>query len=170
MITLRALGEEDLPAYKALRDAMLDAHPDAFTSDAATEAQRSVDSYRSRVGDSANESGHFTLGAFRDGQLVGALSCERDDRLKVRHIGHIVGMMVAPQARGEGVGRALLHECIARARRSRGLELLTLSVTASNEAARRLYLGAGFRSYGLLEHAIKLGRDYHAKELMALAL
>jgi len=170
MIGLRALGPDDLPAYKALRDAMLDAHPDAFTSDAATEAQRSIDSYRSRLGDGADDCGHFTIGAFLDGQLVGALSCERDDRLKVRHIGHIVGMMVAPPARGQGVGAALLRESIARARRVPGLELLTLSVTASNEVARCLYVGAGFHSYGRLEHAIKLGHDYHAKELMVLAL
>ena len=34
VFAVRALGEADLPAYKALRDEMLEAHPDAFTSDA----------------------------------------------------------------------------------------------------------------------------------------
>jgi ribosomal protein S18 acetylase RimI-like enzyme len=170
LIIVRALTEANLPAYKALRDSMLEAHPDAFTSDAMTEALRSVDSYRSRLGTDRPGGGHFTLGAFAGGTLVGALSCERDERLKVRHIGHIVGMMVSPAARGRGVGRALLNECIALARRSPGLELLTLSVTASNATARGLYLSAGFRSYGLLQRAIKLGDAYHDKELMALSL
>jgi len=159
------LVEEDLPAYKALRDSMLEAHPDAFTSDALTEARRTPESYRSRI-----DGPHFTLGAFDGDELVGAISCERDERLKVRHIGHVVGMMVAPAARGRGVGAALLDACIACARQAGGLEQLTLSVTASNGAARRLYLSAGFRSYGLLERAIKLGDAYLAKELMSLAL
>ena len=163
-ITVRPLVESDLPAYKALRDSMLGAHPDAFTSDAATEAQRAPESYRSRIGGP-----HFTLGAFDGDELVGAISCERDERVKVRHIGHIVGMMVAPATRGRGVGAALVDACIVRARQAGGVEMLALSVTASNAAARRLYLSAGFRSYGLLEHAIKLGDAYLAKELMSLA-
>jgi ribosomal protein S18 acetylase RimI-like enzyme len=164
-ISVRALVEDDLAAYKVLRDSMLDAHPDAFTSDAPTEAQRAPESYRSRIGSS-----HFTLGAFDGEQMVGAISCERDERLKVRHIGHIVGMMVVPSARGRGVGAALLDACIARARQANGIEMLTLSVTASNGAARRLYSSAGFRSYGLLERAIKLDGAYLAKELMSLVL
>ena len=164
-ISCRALVEADLGAYKSLRDAMLQAHPDAFTSDAATEALRLPDSYRSRVC-----SPHYTFGAFDGQTLVGAISCERDQRMKVRHIGHIFGMMVAPVARGRGVGEALLEACIARSRETEGMQLLTLSVTASNEVARRLYLRAGFRSYGLLEHAIKVGDAYFAKELMSLAL
>ena len=37
---IRPLAVADLPTYKALRDAMLIAHPEAFTSDAATEARK----------------------------------------------------------------------------------------------------------------------------------
>ena len=39
-LTIRRMATRDLRAYKALRDAMLEAHPEAFTSDAMTERHR----------------------------------------------------------------------------------------------------------------------------------
>ena len=74
-LAIRALGEADLAAYKALRDHALAHHEEAFTSDAATEAQRSAESYRARLGNSPE--GSYTLGAWRGDRLVGAISCER---------------------------------------------------------------------------------------------
>ena len=168
-VTVRALVEADLPSYKALRDAMLEQHPDAFTSDAEADRGRSAGSYRSRLGQ-AEDGPRFTLGAFIDDTLVGAISCERDERLKVRHVGHIIGMMVSAEARGRGIGRALLRECIARARKCADLEMLTLSVTASNAPAVALYAAEGFVDYGLLRNAIKLGERHYDKALMSLAL
>ncbi len=76
--------------------------------------------------------------AWRGERLVGAVTCERDSRIKVSHIGKIVGMMVVPDLRGSGIGRALLVACVARAR-ERGLVVLTLSVTSDNACAVDLY-------------------------------
>jgi GNAT superfamily N-acetyltransferase len=112
-LRVRALGEADLEAYKALRDHALAHHEEAFTSDAATASQRAASSYRARLGDSVE--GDFTLGAWRGDRLVGAITCERDARSKVRHIGHVVGTMVLRDEQGQGVGRALLDALIARA-------------------------------------------------------
>jgi len=169
-VALRALAVDDLPAYKALRDETLARHPEAFTSDAATEQARAPSAYLPRLGLDRPDGGQFTLGAWRDGRLVGAVTCEREARMKVRHIGHLTGMMVRAEARGAGIGRRLLDACIAEARRARGIELLTLSVTSTNEPAVHLYETAGFRRYGRLPHALKVGRAYHDKDLMMLAL
>jgi ribosomal protein S18 acetylase RimI-like enzyme len=167
--TLRRLGADDLVAYKALRDATLAAHEDAFTSDAESEARKVPSDYRSRFGLDRIDAGQFTVGAFVGARLVGALSCEREPRRKVRHLGHVVGMMVEPGHRRRGVGRALLQDCIGRARLAPGLEILTLSVTAGNPA-ERLYEGFGFVRYGVLRHALKIDHAYHDKHLMSLAL
>jgi ribosomal protein S18 acetylase RimI-like enzyme len=169
-VIVRRLGRADVEAYKALRDAMLEAHPDAFTSDAPTERRKAATAYLGRLGLDRPEGGHFTLGAFQGEALVGAISCERDERVKVRHIGHVVGMMVCPPARGAGVARMLLDHCLALVRETDGMELLTLSVTAGNAAAERLYESAGFRTYGTLARAIKLGDTALDKTLMSLAL
>jgi ribosomal protein S18 acetylase RimI-like enzyme len=78
-------------------------------------------------------------------------------------------MMVRPESRGRGIGAMLLESCIAEARRA-GLEMLTLTVTAENEAAVRLYQRHRFIAYGTLERALKIGSRYHDKLHMALTL
>lgn len=152
---IRLLREIDLPDYKALRDGMLARHPAAFTSDAESELKRDADSYRSRLSGGAGGGNLFTLGAWLDGRLVGAISCERDLRVKVCHIAHIVGMMVSDDLHGHGIGHQLLDRALRLLQGEPSLALATLSVTASNHAAVRLYERCGFTRYGRLEGAIK---------------
>ena len=167
-LSVRELQASDVAAYKALRDHALAHHEDAFTSDAATEAQRAAHSYAARLG--ADADGTFTLGAFRGDRLVGAVTCERDARTKVRHIGHITGMMVYTDEQGRGVGRALIHALIERAGADAELHQLTLNVTAGNAVAERLYERAGFVRYGTLPRAIHVGGRFLDKHHMLLAL
>jgi ribosomal protein S18 acetylase RimI-like enzyme len=167
-LSVRALGDADLDAYKALRDHALAHHEEAFTSDAATESQRTAQSYRARLGTSVE--GGFTLGAWRGDRLVGAITCERDARSKVRHIGHVVGTMVASDHQSRGVGQALLDALIARASADDDIIQLTLTVTASNDAAVRLYERAGFTRYGTLPRAIRVAGRYFDKDQMVLNL
>ena len=63
----------------------------------------------------------------------------------------------------------MLEACIAEARHA-GLEMLTLTVTAENAAAVRLYERHRFVAYGTLERALKIGNRYHDKLHMALTL
>ena len=173
-VAIRPLARDDLPAYKALRDALLAAHPEAFTSDAQAERSRSADSYRPRLGggDASGhaEGGHFLLGAWHGAALIGALGSERDACVKVRHIAHLIGMMVRPEQRGAGIGEALLQAALARLRAAGGIELVTLTVTQGNGPATRLYERAGFARYGSLPRAIFVGAQYHAKDHMVLTL
>ena len=166
---IRPLGAADLADYKRLRDEMLALHPEAFTSDAESEASKEPSDYLHRLGLDRRDGGHFMLGAWRGRRLVGAIGCEREERLKVRHIGHVIGMMVRPEARGHGIGALLLEACIADARQA-GLEMLTLTVTAENEGAVRLYERHRFAAYGTLRRALKIGSRYHDKLHMALTL
>ncbi len=168
-IVIRALVAADLAEYKRLRDEMLAAHPEAFTSDATTESAKVPGDYLHRLGLDHDDSGQFVLGAWIGRRLVGAIGCERDDRLKVRHIGHVIGMMVRPTARRRGLGGRLLVACIEQARRA-GLEMLTLTVTAGNASAVQLYERHGFVGYGILRRALRIGAEYHDKLHMALTL
>jgi ribosomal protein S18 acetylase RimI-like enzyme len=168
-VHVRPLAAEDLNAYKALRDEMLGAHPDAFTSDAEGERRKAPGAYLGRLGLDRPEGGHFLLGAFAGDALVGALGCDRDPRPKVRHLAQIVGMMVRPQWRGRGVAHALLQACIERARAG-GVETLTLSVTVGNHDAERLYARAGFERYGVLPDAVRESGRSHDKALMRLTI
>jgi ribosomal protein S18 acetylase RimI-like enzyme len=50
---------------------------------------------------------------------------------------------VAPTARGRGIGRLLMNECL-RLARARGKTVLTLNTTRRMEAARSMYEAMGF--------------------------
>ncbi|WP_143650286.1 GNAT family N-acetyltransferase, partial [Streptomyces tricolor] len=56
---------------------------------------------------------------------------------------------VADEARGRGIGRALVRAAVAEARR-RGARRLTLRVLAHNTPARSLYEAEGFAVEGVL--------------------
>ena len=161
----------DLTAYKRLRDGMLADHPQAFTSDAAAELKRDADSYRGRLSGGGDGSNLFTLCAWAGPQMIGAISCEHEARVKVRHIAHIVGMMVSNELHGQGLGRKLLERALILLQGEPVLELVTLTVTASNTRAVRLYEACGFSRYGRLEGAIKLpDGQVLAKDLMSRRL
>jgi RimJ/RimL family protein N-acetyltransferase len=167
-LAVRELQPSDLHAYKALRDHALAHHEEAFTSDAATEAQRTAQSYAARLGNDNTRA--FTLGAFRGDRLVGAVTCDHDARIKVQHIGHVTGMMVQVDEQGRGVGRALIDALIERASADAELHQLTLNVTAGNEVAQRLYERSGFVRYGTLPRAIRVGGQFFDKYHMLLNL
>jgi RimJ/RimL family protein N-acetyltransferase len=167
-LSVRELQHDDLAAYKALRDHALAHHGEAFTPDAVAEALRTAQSYAARLGGDGD--GSFTLGAFRGDRLIGAVTCDRDARTKVRHIGHVTGMMVHADEQGRGIGRELIDALIDRAAADPELHQLTLNVTAGNEVAERLYARSGFVRYGTLPRAIRVGGVFHDKHHMLLTL
>ncbi|MBV7670884.1 GNAT family N-acetyltransferase [Streptomyces halstedii] len=53
-------------------------------------------------------------------------------------------LAVTPEARGRGVGEALVRACVDRARATEGLSGLVLSTQTTMRAAHRIYLRLGF--------------------------
>lgn len=80
------------------------------------------------------------------GRLLGMLTYHRDEMLTRRHIGHLWGMHVRADARGLGLGAAMLDACIGHARGQ--VSVLQIMVGEANAAARLLYERAGFVTYG----------------------
>ncbi len=166
MPTIRELGEQDMPAYHALRLAGLEAHPDAFGETADHFRRTTIDQLAVDLAISSSRGG-FRLGAFEPtGKLIGVVSMGRSDGEKSKHRGLIWGMYVAAEARGKGMGRHLLEKCIERAKLLPGLEQLQLSVVTSNVAACSLYKSLGFVCYGEDRGALKIGEDRFDEFLM----
>mgnify|MGYP000901128093 CR=1 FL=1 len=65
-------------------------------------------------------------------------------------------MVVAPQARGGGIGSQLLTQAIALAR-SQGCRRITLLTDGDNEAAQRFYSQHGFTRSNMLPMRLSLG-------------
>lgn len=76
----------------------------------------------------------------RDGRLVGFSLATR----VADGVAHVPQVVVAPEARGEGHGRAALHRTLGKLARA-GFETVTLGVSRGNEAALRWYERTGFR-------------------------
>jgi ribosomal protein S18 acetylase RimI-like enzyme len=166
---VRRLVETDAAAYRELRLRALREHPDAFTSSFEEDELKPLDWARQRLAHRPEAPHDFVLGAFAERMLVGILGLSVEPRRKIRHIGEVFGMYVAPECAGRGVARLLLDACIARARET-GLEQLRLTVTESNARAKSLYERAGFRAFGLERNAVKVGDRYFDKCHLALAL
>ncbi|MFF2776403.1 GNAT family N-acetyltransferase [Streptomyces sp. NPDC058052] len=90
------------------------------------------------------------LVAERAGLLLGYVRVARPTPLDSNaHVRQIQGLAVADEARGQGVGRALLRAALAKARAD-GAVRVTLRVLGHNVPARALYEAEGFTVEGVL--------------------
>lgn len=163
---IRRLTVDDAADYRALRLRGFREHPEAFTSDYEEEALKPLDYARQRLGPASSA---WFWGAFVDGVLAGVVGLEREQRRKNRHKATVIGMYVAPEQGRRGIARVLLDTLLAEARAS-DLELLVLTVTRGNLGAERLYLDAGFTSFGVEPGAIKVQDQRFDKNHMFLQL
>lgn len=166
--TFRPLGLADAPAFQALRLEALELHPESFVP--TIDEERSVDptAIAARFRNDWISGGNFIIGAFAFGWLAGAVGVRQWPRHKVRHKATVWMLYTRSGVRGQGIGRELLQRAIAQCRHDPDLEQLYLSVGSESEAARRLYLSAGFRPYGVEHQAMKLDDRYVDVELMAM--
>jgi ribosomal protein S18 acetylase RimI-like enzyme len=168
MLELRLLTPADAVAFRDTRLRALQEEPTAFTSSTEEFSHQTLDKIAARFRSDPTES--FMLGAFQDRGLVGLVGFYRETQLKLRHKGTIISLYVAPEARGQGLGRALMRDAIRRVRDIEGLENLLLGVMITQTAARQLYESLGFVVYGREVRALCIDGQYYDEEFMTLDL
>ena len=167
---IRVLGEVDADEFWSLRLRALQDHPEAFGASYAEAVCTPISTVAQRLHEANGTPDNYILGAFLAEELVGMVGFRREPGDKLRHKGVIWGMYVTPEARGQGIARALLYEVLARAISLPGLEQITLQVVTDNTAARQLYQALGFEVFGLERRALKVNGRYLDEEYMALPL
>jgi DNA-binding MarR family transcriptional regulator/GNAT superfamily N-acetyltransferase len=78
--------------------------------------------------------------AERDQEIVGSVLCSK----RSKWVAQLRLLLVEPAARGLGIGRRLVDECVRFARRS-GYKTITLWTQSNLDSARHIYKEAGFR-------------------------
>ncbi|MFT4065783.1 GNAT family N-acetyltransferase [Paraburkholderia sp.] len=166
-VLIRQLGPADRDAYFRLRLRGLQAHPESFGQSYEEALAKGAAQHDATLQGSQAE-GNFLLGAYAspDATLIGVVGLLRYKADKERHKANVVGMYVAQEATGRGIGRALLSELLARAARVDGLRQVQLTVGSRNDAARKLYESLGFRKYGCEVGALNVGGVFHDEDLM----
>lgn len=157
-IIIQQIEAAQVADYKAIRLEALQNAPDAFSSDYAWEAAQGNDFHLLRL-----QTGRV-YGAYDQGRIVGMIGVIVFPEEKLRHRAAIWGVYVSPDARKQGVGRAMMQEAL------RGMpdhiKRVTLGVGTHNEKAIALYKAMGFEEYGLEKMAIALGDKMYDEYLM----
>jgi putative acetyltransferase len=108
------------------------------------------------------------LVAEEDGRVVARMSLARDSHPASRHVADL-GLMVAAEHRGRGIGRMLLEAAVGWACVS-GITKLELHVFPWNEPALGLYESFGFEREGFRRQHYEREGEYVDAILMALVI
>lgn len=164
---IRHLTPADVTAYRALRLEGLREAPTAFAASYDEEVAFPLSIYEGWLGAPPDRG---TLGAFDGDALVGIATLGRESRSKLAHKAHILGMYVRADCRGRGIAAALLSSAIALARATAAIRQINVTANAGNAAARRLYVAAGFREFGLEPRSLQIDGAWYDEVHMRLDL
>ena len=109
--------------------------------------------------------GNPHLAAVVDGELIGWCDVCRHSFEIEAHVGRL-GIGLAPEFRGKGLGKALLDITIAAAERL-NFQRIELTAFSDNRRAIALYETRGFVHEGVMRAAARFGDEYRDIVLMA---
>jgi ribosomal protein S18 acetylase RimI-like enzyme len=162
------LDASHVDAYRAFMLRAYAEAPDAFTSTPEERSREPQSWWLKRI--AHPEGGSVAFACFEGATLVGTVAVEFSAKPKTRHKAHLIGMFVAPEARGRGAARMLVDAALAHCRSRAEVTTVTLTVTDGNEPAIALYSSVGFRSFGVEPMALRTPEGYLAKVHMQLSL
>lgn len=144
----RRFEASEWPVYRELRLRALADSPDAFGSTLASEQTRSGEDWAARIAAAATSGRDLPIIAEVDRKPAG-LAWAKFDATNPSAV-NIYQMWVAPEFRGQGIGRMLLRAAIEWAGDQNATEV-HLAVTCGQTPAMRLYTSEGFRPTGQSE-------------------
>lgn len=165
MTIIRTLHPDDSAVYRDLRLRALTDSPAAFGSIFEEEYQRPNDAWVARLAEPAKNyhQQSWPFMAEVDGIPVGLAWAKLD--VPPTTTANLYHVWVTPEARGLGVGAALLNAAITWARERRATAL-HLDVTVGDSAAARLYRRSGFVDIGAPKPMV--GRDTFEQEMVLI--
>lgn len=163
-VHVRRVSDADAEALWDLRLVALETDPQAFRETAEHHRATPVAAYRERLRSGGDNNAVF--GAYHRERLIGMAGIHRLPAPD-SDVARIWGMFVLPEYRGLGAGGAVLTSATAHARLLPGIKTVELSVAATQEGARRLYVRHGFEAMGCVDD---VGNERMALQLMRIRL
>jgi ribosomal protein S18 acetylase RimI-like enzyme len=160
-VRIRVLSPADAVAVRDLRLEGLRLHPESFGSAWEEEAPQPLHVWEAKLA----EHGAHWLGAEVDGALVGLTVVSLNARMKLAHNAHVGAVYVRDQFHRRGIARALMQSAMEYLRTSSATHA-TLTVSANNEAARKLYESFGFVVCGQLQAELNVDGRFHDELMM----
>jgi ribosomal protein S18 acetylase RimI-like enzyme len=155
---IERMGEDDWQPWRDARLEGLRLHPEAFGSSFDEEKDLSEDHWRRRLRQVT------ALAYCENNAIAGIVMLAQEAAIKRRHRASLFSMYVRPQARGRGIGDALVKAVLEQAT---GTVLqVHCGVTTSNNRARQLYERHGFQVYGTEPRALRAGELFYDEYLM----
>jgi len=159
-VRVRVLTPADAEAVRDLRLEALRLSPENFGSSWEEEAPQPLSWWSGRLGGPA-----CSLGAESGGELAGMVVVSLNPRMKRAHVGEIGAVYVRERFRRQGVAAALMQSAMEWLR-SKGAHAATLTVSAGNVAAQKLYARFGFVACGQLQRELNVDGSFHDELLM----
>lgn len=102
---------------------------------------------------------------FYGDKLIGSCEIHLGDKVE-KHIG-VLGITIAKEFRGDGLGKILMNLVMTEAKKELSdLKIITLEVYSTNNVAKSLYKKMGFVEYGLLRDGIARNNTFEDCILM----
>jgi ribosomal protein S18 acetylase RimI-like enzyme len=147
VLRIRPATSADISTIGRLGALLVRAHHDFDPKRFIPATSRTAEGYGSYLGSQLQEPDIVVLVAEQNGEVVGYTyaGIEGTDYMALRGpAGALYDIVVDPEQRGRGVGRALLDATLDELK-ARGAPRVVLSTAERNEPAQRLFERAGFR-------------------------
>ncbi len=156
-LRLRPIEREDLPEATRIWNQIIE-QADSFPDDTpySEEAAWAMFSRQTE-----------TVCALHEGKVVGVFILHPNNFGRCGHIAN-ASYAVDQSLRGSGIGRALVLDCLERAKQHGFKGLQFNAVVTSNTPAIALYLKLGFKIIGTITNGYRLGDDIYRDTLVFL--
>lgn len=151
---LVSVNADDWKRIKALRLRAVNEQPYAFSPTPEESEAQDESVWRPRL-----EKDTYVF-AEQDDVLVGMAALVPQEGEKNRHVAYIYSVYVAPEVRGQGVGKMIMQAIERKALAQEHVIKLQLDVSATQDSAIHLYESLGFERTGVSHRQINVNGKF----------
>lgn len=140
-----------------------------FLSFGKNEFSMSLHDYENFIESASTDNTSIILLATMDDEIISIASITSSPKARTKHVGTL-GIVIAEERCGFGLGRMLMDELIEWARLNGTTKKIHLVTREDNDKAIELYKKVGFKEEGLLQQDTYINGEYYNTLIMGLLI